>query len=144
MNFRLLSWFSALVLAVTVYARSSDDVTELGIETTFKPEDCTATAQKGDSIKVHYTGTLYEDGKKFDSSLDRNSPLPLTLGVGQVIRGWDEGILGMCLGEKRTLTIPASMAYGTRGAGGVIPPNAALVFTTELVELKGKAFHQEL
>ncbi|KIJ05471.1 hypothetical protein PAXINDRAFT_93437, partial [Paxillus involutus ATCC 200175] len=79
------------------------------------------------------TGTLFDGGKKFDSSLDRGQPFSFKLGVGQVIRGWDEGLLGACVGEKRTLTIPASLAYGTRGAGGAIPPNSALVFTTELL-----------
>ncbi|TFK44121.1 hypothetical protein BDQ12DRAFT_569597, partial [Crucibulum laeve] len=108
---------------------------ELKIDTTYLPADCPVKAQKGDSIQVHYTGKLFSNGEKFDSSFDRNSPLPLTLGVGQVIRGWDEGLKGMCLNEKRTLTIPSSMAYGSRGAGGVIPPNAALVFDVELVGL---------
>jgi len=143
MNFKVLSWFSVLVFAWAVTAADSSEVTKLQIDTTYKPEVCTVTAQKGDSIKVHYTGTLYENGQKFDSSLDRGQPLPLTLGVGQVIKGWDDGLIGMCLHEKRTLTIPSSMAYGSRGAGGLIPPNAALVFTTELVDLKSKA-HKEL
>ncbi|THH26764.1 hypothetical protein EUX98_g7423 [Antrodiella citrinella] len=144
MNFKLLSWLSVAVLALSVAAADSKDITSLQIDTTYKPDDCTVTAQKGDSIKVHYTGTLYENGKKFDSSLDRGQPLALRLGVGQVIKGWDDGLVGMCLHEKRTLTIPDNQAYGSRGAGGLIPPNAALVFTTELVELNGKTSHEEL
>ncbi|KAN0091273.1 hypothetical protein V8E55_004839 [Tylopilus felleus] len=124
-------WFSLLTLAVCALAAQAP--TELQIETTFMPEECLEKAAKGDTISVHYTGTLFEGGTKFDSSLDRGQPLSFTLGVRQVIRGWDEGLLGACVGEKRTLTIPSRLAYGGRGAGGLIPPNAALVFTTELV-----------
>ncbi|RDB16939.1 hypothetical protein Hypma_002560 [Hypsizygus marmoreus] len=140
---QLLNWFSCFLFAVVVVAK--EQPTELQIDTTYKPAECPETAQSGDSIQVHYTGTLFDDGKKFDSSHDRNSPLPLTLGIGQVIRGWDEGLVGMCLNEKRTITIPPSMAYGSRGAGGVIPPNAALVFDVELVGLeKSKKSQDEL
>lgn len=85
---------------------------------------------------MHYTGTLKSSGKKFDSSLDRNQPFDFTLGVGQVIKGWDEGIVGMCVGEKRKLIIPSEMGYGSRGAGADIPPNADLVFEVELLEIK--------
>lgn len=85
---------------------------------------------------MHYTGTLKSSGKKFDSSLDRNRPFDFTLGVGQVIKGWDEGIVGMCVGEKRKLIIPSEMGYGSRGAGADIPPNADLVFEVELLEIK--------
>jgi FKBP-type peptidyl-prolyl cis-trans isomerase len=91
-------------------------------------------AKAGQNIKVHYTGTL-ENGKKFDSSVDRNQPFQFTLGVGQVIKGWDEGVQGMKVGGKRKLTIPADMGYGARGAGGVIPPNATLIFEVELLEV---------
>ncbi|KAF9050430.1 hypothetical protein BJ165DRAFT_1458147 [Panaeolus papilionaceus] len=133
---KAFTWISCALLAAVSVAAEKVAPTELQIETTFKPEDCTQTAKTGDKIQVHYTGTLFEDGKKFDSSLDRGQPLPLTLGIGQVIKGWDDGLQGMCVGEKRTLTIPSSQAYGSRGAGGVIPPNAALVFTTELISLE--------
>ncbi len=85
---------------------------------------------------MHYTGTLKSNGKKFDSSLDRNQPFEFTLGVGQVIKGWDEGIAGMCVGEKRKLIIPSEMGYGSRGAGADIPPNADLVFEVELLNIK--------
>lgn len=91
-------------------------------------------AEKGKEITVHYTGWL-TDGSKFDSSLDRKQPLTITLGVGQVIRGWDEGFDGMKEGGKRKLTIPPEMGYGARGAGGVIPPNATLVFEVELLRV---------
>ena len=93
-----------------------------------------AEAVKGKEIAVHYTGWL-QDGTKFDSSLDRRQPLTIVLGVGQVIQGWDEGFGGMKEGGKRKLTIPPEMGYGARGAGGVIPPNATLVFEVELLKV---------
>jgi FKBP-type peptidyl-prolyl cis-trans isomerase FkpA len=99
-------------------------------------------AEFGFNVSVHYTGWLYDakaegfKGKKFDSSLDRKQPFDFTLGAGQVIQGWDEGFAGMKVGGKRTLIIPAEMGYGARGAGGVIPPNATLVFDVELLDVK--------
>ena len=92
-------------------------------------------AEPGMNVSVHYTGTL-TDGTKFDSSLDRGSPYKFQLGAGQVIQGWDEGIKGMRIGGKRKLTIPPDMAYGARGSGGVIPPNATLLFDVELVDVQ--------
>lgn len=93
-----------------------------------------AEAVKGKRITVHYTGWL-ENGTKFDSSLDRKQPFTITLGIGEVIRGWDEGLVGMREGGKRKLTIPPEMGYGIHGAGGVIPPNAVLVFEVELLRV---------
>lgn len=92
-------------------------------------------AKDGDTLVVHYTGTL-EDGKKFDSSRDRGQPFEVTLGQRRVIAGWEQGLQGMKKGETRRLTIPSELGYGARGAGGVIPPNATLVFEVELLDLR--------
>ncbi len=94
-----------------------------------------AEALKGKMVSVHYTGWL-TDGKKFDSSKDRGQPFQFPLGSGQVIQGWDQGVEGMKVGGKRKLTIPPEMGYGAQGAGGVIPPNATLVFEVDLLGVK--------
>src|SRR4051812_38677418 len=92
-------------------------------------------AKSGNTMDVHYTGWL-KDGTKFDSSKDRGSPFSFQLGAGRVIKGWDEGVAGMKVGGKRRLVIPAELAYGSRGAAGVIPPNAELTFEVELLKVK--------
>jgi peptidylprolyl isomerase len=91
--------------------------------------------EKGKKVKVHYTGTL-TSGKKFDSSVDRGQPFEFTIGIGQVIRGWDEGVMGMKVGGKRQLIIPSDLGYGARGAPPAIPPNAELIFDVELLAVR--------
>lgn len=95
-------------------------------------------AETGDTVKVHYTGRLFKNNKKFDSSLDRKEPFAFTLGKGEVIKGWDQGVVGMKVGGKRKLTIPYPLAYGESGKPPKIPAKAALVFDVELVEVEGK------
>ncbi|MGH8075442.1 MAG: FKBP-type peptidyl-prolyl cis-trans isomerase [Lysobacter sp.] len=101
-----------------------------------------AVASSGDEVSVHYTGWLYDEdapnqrGQQFDSSIERGEPITFMLGAGRVIRGWDDGVAGMHVGGRRVLLIPAGLGYGRKGAGGVIPPNASLVFEVELVDVK--------
>lgn len=97
-------------------------------------------ARRGQTVTVHYTGWLYQDatqGARFDSSRDRGQPFQFVLGAGMVIRGWDEGVAGMRVGGQRTLVIPPELGYGARGAGGVIPPHATLMFEVELLGVQG-------
>ena len=101
-----------------------------------------AEASAGQTVRVHYTGWLYNTGaadhkgQKFDSSKDRSDPFEFRLGAGEVIQGWDEGVVGMKVGGTRMLTIPPGMGYGSQGAGGVIPPNATLLFEVELLDVR--------
>jgi FKBP-type peptidyl-prolyl cis-trans isomerase len=131
--------FSACSQAELPAAKASN-VNEL-IQIEVKP-GTGAVASAGQMVSVHYTGWLYDEaapehkGKKFDSSRDRNRPFDFPLGAGQVIKGWDVGVQGMKVGGSRTLVIPPEMGYGARGAGGVIPPNATLVFDVELLAVK--------
>jgi len=117
-----------------------DNVTSLQITDAKVGGGAPATA--GKRVTVHYTGWLYDakrpdnHGRKFDSSRDRNDPFSFTLGAGMVIQGWDQGVEGMKVGGRRTLVIPAQLGYGSRGAGGAIPPNATLVFDVELLDVK--------
>jgi peptidylprolyl isomerase len=114
--------------------------TPSGLQITDSKVGTGATPNPGQICVMHYTGWLYQDGakgKKFDSSLDRGTPFEFAIGKHQVIRGWDEGVATMKAGGKRTLIIPPELGYGARGAGGVIPPNATLIFDVELLEVKG-------
>jgi len=106
-----------------------------GVQIEILKEGAGAVAKKGDTVAVHYVGVL-ENGTKFDSSVDRGTPFEFTLGAGQVIPGWDIGVEGMKVGEARRLTIPPELAYGSSGAGNVIPPNATLIFEVQLLGIK--------
>lgn len=108
--------------------------TESGLKYVVLKEGTGAVPKKGDMVKAHYTGWLV-NGTKFDSSVDRGEPLQFQVGVGKVIKGWDEALLSMKVGEKRKLTIPGDLAYGKRGYPGVIPPDATLIFDVELLEI---------
>ena len=110
-------------------------MTDSGLKYEDLTEGTGAAAVAGQRVVVHYTGWLM-DGRKFDSSRDRNEPFEFALGTGHVIRGWDEGVAGMKIGGTRRLTIPPQLGYGARGAGGAIPPNATLVFEVELLEIR--------
>jgi FKBP-type peptidyl-prolyl cis-trans isomerase len=109
--------------------------TSSGLKSEDLKEGAGAAAKSGDTVDVHYTGWL-KDGTKFDSSVDRGQPFSFPLGAGRVIKGWDEGVQGMKVGGKRRLIIPPDLAYGARGAGGVIPPNAELTFEVELLKIR--------
>lgn len=109
--------------------------TESGLQYVDLKEGTGERARSGDTVEVHYTGWL-KDGKKFDSSVDRGRPFSFRLGAGQVIKGWDEGVAGMRVGGKRKLIIPPELGYGKRGAGGVIPPDAELIFEVELLKIR--------
>lgn len=131
----------AIVAAATPLGRAdaaANQVIEMpnGLKYTDTKTGDGSTATPGNKVSVHYTGWLYNNGAKgakFDSSLDRGQPFQFTLGAHQVIAGWDEGVAGMKVGGKRTLIIPPELGYGARGAGGVIPPNATLMFDVELL-----------
>jgi FKBP-type peptidyl-prolyl cis-trans isomerase len=133
----------AILTAVTLLAQNNASPTKVtgkakstlsGVEYWDIVVGTGATAVPGKPVKVHYTGWL-TDGKKFDSSVDRRQPLTFSLGAGEVIKGWDEGVEGMKVGGKRQLRIPPALGYGSRGAGGVIPPNATLIFDVELLDV---------
>ena len=114
--------------------------TASGLQIIDSKEGTGASPKPGQTCVMHYTGWLYENGqkgKKFDSSVDRNEPFDVPIGQGRVIKGWDEGVATMKVGGKRTLIIPPGLGYGARGAGGVIPPNATLIFEVELLGVKG-------
>ncbi|KAI8898103.1 hypothetical protein BC833DRAFT_455841 [Globomyces pollinis-pini] len=100
-------------------------------------KDCIAS-KNGDTLSMHYIGTLFDTGKEFDKSINRG-PFEFTLGAGMVIKGWDQGLVDMCIGEKRKLIIPPHLGYGSRGAGGVIPGGATLVFEVELLEIPSRS-----
>jgi peptidylprolyl isomerase len=143
--FALVSALAAVLAAgapttTTAQAVGKTMTTQSGLQITDSKIGTGATPQPGQICVMHYTGWLYQDGakgKKFDSSLDRGQPFEFPIGKQRVIAGWDEGVASMKVGGKRTLIIPPELGYGARGAGGVIPPNATLIFDVELLDVKG-------
>ncbi|KAI9986851.1 hypothetical protein PInf_025820 [Phytophthora infestans] len=136
-----MKWTAFLVAVVmaAVQVQAKDDLppdAQLRIGVKHRPEECTMKSELGDTLSMHYTGTLRKDGSKFDSSVDRNQPFEFPLGAGRVIKGWDRGLVDMCIGEKRRLTIPSDLAYGDRGSPPKIPAKATLVFDVELLDIK--------
>lgn len=130
---------SVFILGAITVSEAEVVTTPSGLKYTDSKVGTGIEATKGKGVSVHYTGWLNnkgEKGEKFDSSVDRGSPFQFTLGVGMVIPGWDEGVAGMKIGGKRTLMIPSKLGYGEMGAGGVIPPNADLIFDVELLGVK--------
>ncbi|XP_068206747.1 peptidyl-prolyl cis-trans isomerase FKBP2-like [Palaemon carinicauda] len=117
--------------------KKKEKVKKLQIGVKKRVDNCTLKSRRGDLLHMHYAGKL-EDGTEFDSSYPRGQPLTFTLGSGQVIKGWDQGLIGMCEGEKRKLVIPSDLGYGASGAPPKIPPHATLVFEVELVKIERK------
>ncbi|XP_043720493.1 peptidyl-prolyl cis-trans isomerase FKBP15-1-like [Telopea speciosissima] len=141
MNIRCFLMIASVAIPLLLSISSASakgDVTALQIGVKFKPESCDIQAHKGDRIKVHYRGKL-TDGTVFDSSFERGDPIEFELGSGQVIKGWDQGLLGACVGEKRKLKIPAKLGYGEQGSPPTIPGGATLIFDTELVAVNGNS-----
>ena len=137
--FAALAWVS-VPSAVKAQAAGATMTTPSGLKITDSKVGTGATPRPGQICVMHYTGWLYEGGakgKKFDSSVDRGQPFEFPIGQHRVISGWDEGVATMKVGGKRTLIIPPELGYGARGAGGVIPPNATLIFDVELLDVKG-------
>lgn len=144
---------SILLLGVVLLPQSAFSETRQGasnVTELIKEDTKIGTGEEavvGKAVEVHYTGWLYDPGapdkkgKKFDSSRDRGTPFSFLLGAGRVIKGWDRGVVGMKVGGQRTLIIPPDMAYGAQGAGGVIPPNATLIFEVELLGLRQGSTH---
>jgi len=126
---------AAVCIALVAFAPVITAEDEVKIEVMHKPVDCEEKTKNGQMLTMHYKGT-FEDGKQFDSSHDRNQPFTFQIGVGQVVKGWDKGLLDMCVGEKRRLTVPPSLGYGEQGAGEVIPPGSTLIFETELLKIE--------
>lgn len=132
---RILVLLIVAVLSLCAVTVKGAEKKKLQIGIKKRVDNCTTKSRKGDVLNMHYTGKL-EDGTEFDSSLSRDKPFTFTLGKGQVIKGWDQGLLGMCEGEKRKLVIPADLGYGDRGAPPKIPGGATLIFEVELLSIE--------
>ncbi|WP_395241639.1 FKBP-type peptidyl-prolyl cis-trans isomerase [Salmonella sp. s51933] len=134
-NITTLGLLLVVMVAHFVIISGAEQKLNIGIKKRVK--DCKAKTQSGDTLHMHYTGKL-KDGTEFDSSIPRGEPFVFTLGKGQVIKGWDQGLLGMCVGEKRKLVIPPSLGYGDSGAPPKIPGGATLTFEVELLKIENK------
>jgi peptidylprolyl isomerase len=135
----MLGGVAAAIATSAAAQKGKPMTTASGLQIIDVKEGSGASPRTGQTCVMHYTGWLYENGqkgKKFDSSVDRNEPFEFPIGAGRVIKGWDEGVATMKVGGKRTLIIPPALGYGARGAGGVIPPNATLLFDVELLAVK--------
>lgn len=132
---RILVLLIVAVLSLCAVTVKGAEKKKLQIGIKKRVDNCTTKSRKGDVLNMHYTGKL-EDGTEFDSSISRDKPFTFTLGKGQVIKGWDQGLLGMCEGEKRKLVIPADLGYGDRGAPPKIPGGATLIFEVELLSIE--------
>ncbi|OMJ18880.1 FK506-binding protein 2 [Smittium culicis] len=137
-SFGIKNLLVVAILALGI-AAATDNEPKLGIDILRAVEDCKQVAKSGDEVHVHYSGKIEKTGVVFDSSYKRNRPITFSLGEGYVIKGWDQGVAGMCVGEKRLLTIPHELGYGKRGINHIIPPEATLIFTVELLGI-GKDF----
>nr|XP_046916244.1 peptidyl-prolyl cis-trans isomerase FKBP2-like [Dermatophagoides farinae] len=129
------------IVFITVHCNNNNNdkkVTKLQIGIKKRVDDCQRRASKGDILHIHYRGTLHSTGAEFDSSYKRGTPLKFTLGAGQVIAGWDQGMLGICVGEKRKLVIPSDLAYGSTGSPPTIPPDSSLIFEVECIQIENR------
>ncbi|KAG0332468.1 FK506-binding protein 2A [Podila humilis] len=142
MRFSIAFIAALLVAAHATAAKTEPTRLQIGVKARNPDPNC-IKSKDGDSLSMHYTGSLWSTGAVFDSSVNRG-PFDFVLGQGQVIQGWDLGLRGMCIGDKRKLSFPASLGYGDRGAGASIPPNSALVFEVELLAINGKGNKEEL
>ncbi|QLL31184.1 hypothetical protein HG536_0B00450 [Torulaspora globosa] len=129
----LYYWFIAFLAGLT--AAGSLKELQIGVTKRIPQDQCHIKAKAGHTVEVHYTGYLRDSLEKFDSSYGRGVPISFKLGSGQVIKGWDQGLLGMCIGEERKIQIPSDLAYGERGIPGVIPKNADMIFDVKLVSI---------
>lgn len=135
---RVCLFLSVAALSLCTLTVTGAEKKKLQIGVKKRVENCPIKSRKGDVLNMHYTGKL-EDGTEFDSSIPRDRPFTFTLGTGQVIKGWDQGLLGMCEGEKRKLVIPADLGYGDRGAPPKIPGGATLIFEVELLSIERRS-----
>lgn len=142
MRHLVVVFLAFMLLALVNHALAADkkDTKKLQIGVKKRVENCSRRSKSGDTLHMHYTGKL-DDGTEFDSSIPRGEPFVFTLGAGQVIKGWDQGLLNMCEGEKRKLVIPSDLGYGERGAPPKIPGGATLIFEVELLKIEGATLH---